>query len=297
MTGISDRPTLAIDIGGTKIAIATVAANRITERRQIATPRTGKGADLVAAIVREIGPVPSGRRIAVATTGVVREGHLTALNPATLPIEDLFPLAASIAQATGIAPLVVNDAQAAAWGEFRYGAGRGCRTFAFVTISTGIGAGLVVDGRLLIGGAGLAGHLGHVVADRHGPPCGCGRRGCLETLASGSALGRRGSEALGRSVSAPDVFAEAAAGHADASALLDDAANHLANAVANLAAICDVDRVSLGGGVGLAQGFIERVSRAMQSLPVAFRRSLGLAVGGADAGLLGAADLAVQDME
>ena len=250
----------------------------------------------MAAIIREIGPVPSDRRIAVATTGVVREGHLTALNPSTLPIEDRFPLAAAIAQATGIDPVVINDAQAAAWGEYRYGAGRGCQTFAFVTISTGIGAGIVVDGRLLIGGAGLAGHLGHIVADHRGPPCGCGRRGCLETLASGSALGRRGSEALGRPVTAPEVFAEAAVGHADASALVDDAASHIANAVANLAAVCDVDRVTLGGGVGLAEGFIQRVRRAMQSLPATFRRPLSLAVGGADAGLLGAADLATRSL-
>ena len=297
MTGVSEEPTLAIDIGGTKIAMATVAAGRILERRRIATPRTGKGADVVAAIVREIGPVPSDCRIAVATTGVVREGHLTALNPLTFPIEDRFPLAAAIAQATGVAPMVINDAQAAAWGEYQYGAGRGCQTFAFVTISTGIGAGLVVDGRLLIGGAGLAGHLGHVVADHRGPPCGCGRRGCLETLASGSALGRRGSEALGRPVSAPEVFAEAAAGHADASALLDDVASHMANAVADLAAVCDVDRVALGGGVGLAEGFIHRVRRAMEGLPATFRRPLSLAVGGADAGLLGVASLAAHDLK
>jgi len=297
VTGVSEEPTLAIDIGGTKIAVASVAAGRIRERRQIATPRTGKGADVVAAIVREIGSVPSGRRIAVATTGVVREGHLTALNPSTLPIENRFPLAAAIAQATGIAPLVVNDAQAAAWGEYRYGAGRGCQTFAFVTISTGIGAGLVVDGRLLIGAAGLAGHLGHVVADHRGPPCGCGRRGCLETLASGSAIGRRGTESLRRTVSAPEIFAEALGGHADASALLDDAANHLANAFADLAAVCDIDQVALGGGVGLADGFIDRVRRAMQGLPATFRRPLSLAAGGADAGLLGAADLAACGVE
>ena len=271
MTGTSEEPTLAIDIGGTKIAMASVAAGRIRERRQIATPRTGKGADVVAAIVREIGSIPSGRLIAVATTGLIREGCLTALNPSTLPIEDRYPLAAAIAQATGIAPMVVNDAQAAAWGEYRYGTGRGCRTFAFVTISTGIGAGLVVDGRLLIGSAGLAGHLGHVVADHRGPLCGCGRRGCLEMLASGTALSRRGSEALRRPVSAPEIFAEASVGQADASALLDDAARHVANAVADLAAVCDVDQVALGGGVGLAAGFIDRVRCAMQGLPATFR--------------------------
>jgi len=92
VTEISEDPTLAIDIGGTKVAIALVAAGRIWERRQIATPRTGEGADLVDAIVREIGAVMPARRIAIATTGVVCEGNLTALNPKTLPIENGFPL-------------------------------------------------------------------------------------------------------------------------------------------------------------------------------------------------------------
>lgn len=155
----------------------------------------------------------------------------------------------------------------------------------------------MVDGRLQIGGAGLAGHLGHVVADHRGPACGCGRRGCLETLASGSAIARRGSEALGRPVSAPEVFAEAAAGNVAASGLLDDAAWHLAEAFADLTAVCDIDRIALGGGVGLAAEFIDRVRRAMDALPKTFRRPISLAVGGADAGLLGAAELASPTMK
>jgi len=293
VTEISEDPTLAIDIGGTKvaIAIALVAAGRIWERRQIATPRTGKGADLVAAIAREIGAVEPARRIAIATTGVVCEGSLTALNPKTLSIENDFPLAAAMRRATGTFPLVVNDAQAAAWGEYRYGAGRGCKAFAFVTVSTGVGAGIVVDGRLAVGRTGLAGHLGHVVADRNGPWCGCGRRGCLETLVSGSALAHRGSSLLGRVVTAPEIFKEAEAGNADARALLNQAAEYLATAFGDLAAICDVDRIALGGGVGLASGFMDPVRVAMRNLPTKFERELFLAVGGADAGLLGAADL------
>lgn len=292
MTETTDDPTLAIDVGGTKVAIALVADGRIRERRQFATPRTGRGADLVDAIVREIGATMPARRIAIATTGVVCEGTLTALNPRTLPIEDGFPLAAAMGRATGIRPLVVNDAQAAAWGEYRYGAGRGCGAFAFVTISTGVGAGIVIDGRLAVGRTGLAGHLGHVVADRDGPPCGCGRRGCLETLASGSALAHRGSALLGRTVSAPEVFEQAKAGNVGARALLDEAAEHLAMAFGDLAATCDVDRIAIGGGVGLAPGFIDLVRAAMRKLPAKFERDLCLAVGGADAGLLGAADLA-----
>ena len=292
MIEVSEEPVLAIDIGGTKIALAQVAGGCVRERRQIPTPRTGKGTDLIAAVVREIEAFASVRRIAIATTGMVDEGRLTALNPHTLPIENGFPLAATMERATGIRPFVVNDAQAAAWGEYRYGAGRNCRAFAFVTVSTGIGAGLVVDGRLVIGQHGLAGHLGHVVADRSGSSCGCGRHGCLETLASGSALARRGSEMYGHSITTPDLFAKAGDGDAAASALLEDAAAHLAAAFGDLVAVCDVERIALGGGVGLADSFIDRVRNAMVDLPPVFQRELLKATGGADAGLLGAANLA-----
>ncbi len=292
MTVISETPILAIDIGGTKIALATVAAGRLSERRQVATPRTGRGADLVAAILRETGRFPEHHRIAIATTGIVREGRLTALNPQTLPIEDDFPLAAAIEHAIGMRPILVNDAQAAAWGEYRFGTGRGCANFAFVTISTGIGAGIVANGRLVTGTSGLAGHLGHVVTNPNGDPCGCGRRGCLEAVASGSALARRGGAILCRALSAPEVFAEAASGNACADAVVAEAAENIALAFGNLAATCDVDRIALGGGVGLADGFIDRVRSAVQRLPVMFRRELCLAAAGADAGLLGVADLA-----
>ena len=184
------RTVLAIDIGGTKIAFADIEDNQPRNRHQIRTPRTGRGDDLVGAIVDEVGRRrPS--TIAVATTGIVSGERLSALNPGTLPIENGFPLTARIRELTGVTPLIVNDAQAAAWGEYRFGAGQGCRNFMFVTVSTGVGGGLVLDDRLDIGGAGLAGHLGHMTVVGGNSSCGCGRKGCLETLASGTAIARR----------------------------------------------------------------------------------------------------------
>lgn len=294
MTAISEKPILAVDIGGTKIAFATFAAGRLSNRRQIPTPRTGRGADLVAAIAREAG-FRELDRIAVATTGIVRKGRLTALNPETLPIEDEFALADAIEQATGTRPIVVNDAQAAAWGEYRFGIGLGCANFAFVTVSTGIGAGIVANGQMVIGRNGLAGHLGHVVTDPNGEPCGCGRRGCLEAVASGSALARLGGASLGRTISTPELFDEAKSGNARAEAVLTAAAENIALAFGNLAATCDVDRIAVGGGVGLAEGFIERIRDAAGRLPQEFRRELYLPTAGADAGLLGVSDLADVD--
>jgi N-acylmannosamine kinase len=296
VTETIETPILAIDVGGTKIAMGTVVAGRLIRRRQFPTPRTGRGDDLVKSILAAVDKTDMFEGIAIATTGIVADGRLSALNPETLPIENEFPLADAIKAATGTKPIVVNDAQAAAWGEFRFGAGRGCASFAFVTVSTGIGAGIVADGRLLVGRSGLSGHLGHAVCDPRGEPCGCGRRGCLEAMASGNALARRGSALLGRSVTAPKLFAEAAEGNHQAEALLDEASVFLASAFADLTATCDVDRIALGGGVGMAEGFLVRVQKRMAGLPLKYQREVCPATAGADAGLLGVADLAIEEI-
>ncbi|TPM07401.1 MULTISPECIES: N-acetylmannosamine kinase [unclassified Mesorhizobium] len=293
MTVASDLSVLAVDIGGTKIAAAEVSGERIAKRWQAPTPRTGRGDDLIAAIA-ELAPKSGFGAVAVATTGIVRDGALTALNPQTLPIEDGYPIASAIERAFGMPPLVVNDAQAAAWAEFRLGAGRGFRNFAFFTVSTGIGCGLVVDGRLESGATGLAGHVGHAMSDPGGIPCGCGRRGCLETVASGTALARVGSQRLGRKVAAPDLFKAAAEGNGVAAEIITAAVVALANAFADLTAAVDVDCFAVGGGVGLADGFIEALQARSLDLPRVYRRPIVAALAGADAGLLGAAFLARQ---
>lgn len=292
MTEVSSLPVRAIDIGGTKIALAIVDGTSVSDRYQFATPRTGRGRDLVAAIADALRRMPGDGPVAIATTGMVDEGGLTALNPNTLPIENGFLLVDTLAEAIGTVPLLVNDAQAAAWGEYRYGAGRGCGNFAFMTVSTGIGAGIVTNGQLLVGRRGLAGHLGHVVADPNGPYCGCGRQGCLETMASGTALARLGSDALGEPIGAPELFAVAAGGNRIANTVIRTAARHVANSLGDLSAVCDVERIALGGGVGLAPGFLELVLDAVDNLPPTFRREVVRAEAGPDAGLIGVAALA-----
>lgn len=288
MTAASDRAVFAIDIGGTKIAAAEVRGGRLQDRRQTATPRTGRGDDLVAAIAG-LAPKHALDAVAVATTGIVRDGALTALNPQTLPIENGYPLARALETALGLAPLVVNDAQAAAWAEFSVGAGRGFRNFAFFTVSTGIGCGLVIDGRLQTGATGLAGHAGHMMSDPGGVICGCGRRGCLETIASGTALARRGGERLGRPVGAPDLFAAARQGDGMAAELIASAVDALVDGFADLTASVDIDCFAVGGGVGLAEGFIQALQARSLKLPAVFQRPIVAAQAGADAGLLGVA--------
>lgn len=289
---MTDRSStvLAVDIGGTKIAFADVENGRIARRRQVQTPRTGRGADLVEVISTEISQ-RSPSRLAVATTGIVSDGRLTALNPSTLPIEDGFPLAHRIEEATGLRPLLVNDAQAAAWGEYRFGAGRGTRNFLFVTVSTGVGGGLILDGRPQVGPRGLAGHIGHLTVPGAVAACGCGRKGCLETIASGTAISTRFRERCGRDLGAPEIFEAAAAGDAVAESILDEAAQALAAALANVVASVDLDLIALGGGAGLGRGFLDRVLRSGSRLPAAFRREVVPVRSGPDAGLIGVATL------
>ncbi|MET3899588.1 N-acylmannosamine kinase [Devosia sp. UYZn731] len=291
MTATSDRDVLAIDIGGTKIALAIVSGGVVTHRLQMATPRSGRGADIVEAIASQATLLPVTLAAGVATTGIVDGGQLTALNPSTLPIEDRFPLVAALEARLSRPVLAINDAQAAACAEYRLGAGQGAERMAFITVSTGIGAGIVLDGRLQSGSRGLAGHVGHMVSDPNGPVCGCGRRGCVERLASGSAIALLASEMLRRNVAAPEVFAASAAGDDRCTQLLDQAATALAGTLCDLVASLDLERIVLGGGVGLADGFLTRLQAAVSRQPVIYRRQIVRAAMGADAGLIGVASL------
>lgn len=125
-------------------------------------------------------------RVAVASTGIIHEGVLTSINPSNLGGLAQFPLVASLSAMTDLPVTAINDAQAAAWAEF-------CALpdnddMVFLTVSTGVGGGVVLNGKLQTGRGGLAGHLGHTQADPAGPLCGCGRRGCVEAIASGRGI-------------------------------------------------------------------------------------------------------------
>lgn len=285
------EPTVVVDIGGTKIAVARVENGAITERHQIATPRTGHGSDLtdaVAATVRKITALPA--RLGVATTGIVADDCLTALNPGTLPVENNYPIVAALRRRIGVAPLAVNDAQAAAFHESR-SLGGTAKRLAFITVSTGIGAGIVLDGQLQTGRHGLAGHAGHITVDWSGPLCGCGRRGCVEMLASGTAIAKRASDVTGRDMSAPAVFAAAHQGDEQCGKVIEDAVHALAAMITDLVASLDLDVIRLGGGVGLVPTFLNRLRDTMERLPPVYRRPIEPARGGAEAGLLGVAAL------
>ena len=184
--------TLAIDIGGTKIDAARVDGDgRILERYRL--PTEGANAEeLFDGLVTLVEPLLAGG--ALGGCGVGCGGPMTSggeeVSPLNIPQWRSFPLRARLAERLGMPVVVDNDAKAFALAEGRLGAAAGTSDYIALVVSTGVGAGIVVDGRLLHGRLGNAGHIGHVVVESHGPPCACGGRGCLEALASGSALER-----------------------------------------------------------------------------------------------------------
>ncbi|HET8727783.1 MAG TPA: putative N-acetylmannosamine-6-phosphate 2-epimerase [Alphaproteobacteria bacterium] len=280
---------LALDIGGTKILAALVWEGAVVERRTMPTPRVPIGDGWLESVLDLVGDW-SGRYdgASAAVTGVVRDGGWFAANPAILPVPDGFPLAARLAGRLGVKVGIVNDAQAAAWGEYRFGAGRG-RDLVFLTVSSGIGGGIVTDGRLWAGASGLAGSLGQapVIVD------GAALR--LEARASGFGIAAAARDA-GHEVDALGVFAAARSGADWAEGIIARSAGALAAALAGLKAVIDPEVVVLGGGVGLAPGYVDRVRRSLESFPAMMCPAVVPATLGADAGIIGAADLAVQKL-
>ena len=181
---------LAIDVGGTKLAVARVdAAGRLSDRRAAPTPTHG---DAEAMWSRLAGLVAEVRRGDEVVAGVGCGGPMapggTVVSPLNIPAWVDFPLRDRLGELTGLPVHVDNDAKALALGEGWVGAARGQRHFVAMVVSTGVGGGIVLDGRLLDGAAGNAGHIGHVIVEPAGRVCGCGARGCLEAEASGTGI-------------------------------------------------------------------------------------------------------------
>lgn len=271
---------LAFDLGGTKLAAALVEGARIVERRETSTDRTG-GPEAWIAAAAELARDWTYSQAGIAVTGLVRRGLWRALNPETLPVPDDFPLVRDLRQVLGVPVTARNDAQAAAWGEYRFG-GRGEGELIFITVSTGIGGGIISGGRVLDGRAGLAGHIGITPIDTTD---GVVR---LEDIASGSALAR-----LARADGTPSAITAAASrGEVWALALLDAVVAPLALALRRLQLEFDPDWFVIGGGLGLAPGYLDRLTYHLASVPALMRPRLRAAALGADAGLIGIADLA-----
>jgi glucokinase len=240
---LRERPGayLAIDIGGTKVAAAVVdAEGSVSARRAIPTPRDTSAHDLFEAIVGLANSVRTAAAREVSACGVGCGGPMddSTVSPLNIPAWRRFPLRASLSDALGLEVDVDNDAKAIALAEGWLGAARSRRNYLAMVVSTGIGGGVVLDGRLLDGRLGNAGHVGHVNVEPAGRTCPCGATGCLEAEASGTAI-------------------EAATGQPASEAGLDvriRAGTHVGRAVATVANLLDLDLAVVGGSVALGFG-------------------------------------------
>ncbi|HAU4890542.1 N-acetylmannosamine kinase [Aeromonas hydrophila] len=285
---------LAVDIGGTKIAAALIemysaAKSNIVARHLIETRSSGDPLLLTAALAELLGPLAaSADYVAVASTGIIDNGVLTALNPQNLGGLDHFPLHNVIAQITDLPVYLINDAQAAAWAEY-LAYRQEFADLAFITVSTGVGAGLILNHKLITGSRGVAGHAGHMLVDPQGPQCGCGRRGCVEVIASGRAIAAAGQAVFGGTCSGMQVYQLYLQGDARAQAIIRRSADAVAELIANLTITLDLDAIVIGGGVGLAENYIGLVKQALVKMPDVYRPQVLPARCDIDAGLLGVA--------
>ncbi len=309
---------LALDFGGTKLAAAALEPGSRSFRARASSPsppRKSAEADrrVILSLAEEVlgGKVPLA--VGVSFGGPVRWREGVVLLSHHVPDWEGFPLAAWLRERFGAPAAVENDANAAALGEWRYGAGRGTRDFLYVTVSTGIGGGIVIGGELYRGADGLAGEIGHMVVDPRGPRCTCGRRGCLEALASGPAIAARARELLASQprpaegrvlrelvggdpsrITAREVALAAARGDPLAAEILREAGEALGFGLAQAISLLNPERVALGGGViKSGEPFLRHVREAAKTwaFPGA-RVEIVVAELGDDAPLWGAAALA-----
>jgi glucokinase len=307
---------VGVDIGGTKVAAGVVdGRGRVLARARRPTPSLDARAveATIAEVVRELS-----EGLEIAAVGIGAAGFVDAERSHVLFAPHLAwrnePLREAVTQMLAIPVVVENDANAAAWAEYRFGAGRGEERLVCVTLGTGIGGGIVIDGDVQRGKWGMAGEFGHMIVVPDGRRCECGNRGCLEQYASGNVLGREARELAeagspvtvplleraggdAKALIGPLITAAARDGDAVAIELFEDVGRWLGIGLANLAAALDPGIFVIGGGVSDAGELLLRparesfrrvlTGRGFRPEPRIVRAALG-----PEAGLVGAADLA-----
>lgn len=322
---------LGVDIGGTKVAAGLVdAQGTILFHTRVAMPAHGSAAEGFGAVQSAIESVfaaqPEARarltRIGICAPGPLDPVTGVILNPPNVPCWRNFPLAAEVQRVFGLSARVDNDGNAAALAEAIWGAGVGYRNVFYATLGTGIGTGIVFDGRIYHGRTGSAAEGGHVTIDYHGPPCGCGKRGCIEAMCSGPAIARRAKERLAKlqqaearlsdSHRAESKMLSLAGGNVDgvnaeivaeafrqgdplAAEVLQETSDLLAIWAGNIIDLLEPDVFIFGGGIAqLMSAFFSRIQEQLENWCVNRRFAempMVLAKYGSDAGIAGAAAL------
>jgi glucokinase len=314
---IGGDEAIGIDVGGTKINAFRVARDgTIAERSSMPTPADDEADTLAAmvALARSL-TTPEVLAIGVGAAGMVDATEGVLRFAPNLAWRNL-PIARRMRDALGLPCQVDNDASMAAYGEFRFGAGRGYRHLLLVAVGTGIGGGIVADGRLYRGAHGFAAEIGHIIVEPGGPLCGCGNRGCWEQVASGGAIGRVGRDTVlehprsllwrladgDPSKVTGKIVTEAARRGDDVSVgIVAQAGRRLGEGIAGLVNVLDPQVVVVGGGVIVAGDLLLDPARtsfreAVEGPGYRPRVPIVPAQLGNDAGAVGAATLALEEL-
>ena len=285
---------LGIDLGGTKIAVAAVKDGQIVQKTVIPTPKDGWRAVCEAmleagrGIVGAVGPVAG---IGVGVPGPIDfKLGVVKFTPNIYDFQNV-PVRDVLVAGFGQAIELENDANAAGLAEHVYGAGQDASSSVYITVSTGIGGGIIINDRVWRGAHGIAGEIGHATVLPGGPIDGSGVRGALEAMASGTAIAKDATFAFSRPVTTREAFELAQAGDAKALKIVDQAAHYLGTAIGDLQKVLDPEVFVLGGGVSeVGDFFLDRVRAAAAESARGYAEVvIRKAVLGVDTGVIGAA--------
>lgn len=309
---------IGVDIGGTKVAAGLVnVEGEILARNKTPMLTTGEPSNGLAAVSTAIRGLfaDASSQNQIAAIGICAPGPLNPqtgviINPPNLAIWHNYPLAKEVRRLYQVPVRVDNDANAAALAEAKWGAGRGYRNFFYASVGTGIGTGIILDGRIFHGKTGAAAEGGHLGIDRNGPVCNCGKRGCIETLAAGPAIARRAHQKLGQNrssalwemaggdidaVSSEMVGKAHAANDPVAKEVIRETLDLLAYWLGSIIDLLEPDAIMMGGGVSLLLApFLNEIRERWRGAcinPRPLDIPLVLAHYGEDAGIAGAAAL------
>lgn len=306
---------VGVDLGGTKIYTALVDLEGNIVNEKVVETLAEEGQEAVSErILDTIANVIAGvdneliKAIGVGSPGPLDAKKGIIFEPSNLPFKN-YEIVKTIKDRFNLPTYLDNDANVATLAEFMFGAGKGTENMVYITVSTGIGGGAIINGKLYRGHTANALEVGHMTVSKEGPRCGCGNVGCAESFASGTAIGKRAKEAVASkvvtslkkydNVTAKEVFMEAAEGDAEAKRILDNALYYLGITVGNVMSHLDPEKVVMGGGViNGGDVVIETVKKvvAERCLSVfAENCSIEKAKLGGQAGVLGAAALAITE--
>lgn len=286
---------IGVDVGGTKTLGAVVTSEGTIEERTLHATEVSSQDALLAGLDAIVEELRDGREIAALGFGLpsqIDQPSGRALNSVNIPLEN-FAFRDRMAERHGLPVAIDNDGNAATIGEWRAGAARGAQNVVLLTLGTGIGGGLILDGRPYRGATGRGAELGHIVVEFDGPPCGCGGRGHLEAVAAGPAADRVARELYGPSADARELVRRARAGEVAALEALAEIGRRLGAGIASLMNVFEPEVFVVGGGFSAAGDLLLGPAREIVArdalAPIRDQAPIVLAELGQDAGVIGAA--------